>query len=253
MTGVPTVSSAAVPGASRVMPAAARLLALRGLVAADVRATGPGGRLLKEDVLRHRGGAPPASVSAAPGGLLAHVAISLEAVRGVEAAYGDRFRMRHGAALGWLPFVARAVAAALRRAVSPGLGGGTGADAWRDSIDLDVFTATGTAVRLAGVDRLSLGEIARALSSKPAGLPPAAPASGAVALEEGLDAPAAAARLAREPERGAVFGVRAAPDRAEVEASLACDPRVAGPGGAEAVLARVRAAIENPDRLALGL
>jgi len=35
------------------MPAAARLLAERGVDASDVRATGPGGRILKEDVLRH--------------------------------------------------------------------------------------------------------------------------------------------------------------------------------------------------------
>lgn len=37
----------------RIMPAAARLLAEHGLRAGDVSATGPGGRLLKEDVLRH--------------------------------------------------------------------------------------------------------------------------------------------------------------------------------------------------------
>ena len=37
----------------RVMPAAQKLLAQHGLDASDVKATGPGGRLLKEDVLRH--------------------------------------------------------------------------------------------------------------------------------------------------------------------------------------------------------
>ncbi|MBG7604949.1 MAG: 2-oxoglutarate dehydrogenase complex dihydrolipoyllysine-residue succinyltransferase [Actinobacteria bacterium] len=42
---------------SRVMPAAARLLAEHGLAASDVKATGPGGRLLKEDVQRHVVGA----------------------------------------------------------------------------------------------------------------------------------------------------------------------------------------------------
>mgnify|MGYP005836571455 CR=1 FL=1 len=38
----------------RVMPAARRELAQAGLSASDVQATGPGGRLLKEDVQRHR-------------------------------------------------------------------------------------------------------------------------------------------------------------------------------------------------------
>ncbi len=54
----------------RVMPAAQRVLAQSGLDAADVQATGPGGRLLKEDVERHlEKGAPPsapAPAAAAP-------------------------------------------------------------------------------------------------------------------------------------------------------------------------------------------
>ncbi|MHC1768003.1 MAG: 2-oxoglutarate dehydrogenase complex dihydrolipoyllysine-residue succinyltransferase [Verrucomicrobiia bacterium] len=43
----------------RVMPAAQRVLAEHGLRAEDVQATGPGGRLLKDDVLRHVEQAPP--------------------------------------------------------------------------------------------------------------------------------------------------------------------------------------------------
>jgi 2-oxoglutarate dehydrogenase E2 component (dihydrolipoamide succinyltransferase) len=41
------------PSEKRVMPAAQRALEERGLSAEQVEATGPGGRLLKEDVLRH--------------------------------------------------------------------------------------------------------------------------------------------------------------------------------------------------------
>ena len=41
-------------GTARVMPAAQRALADRGLSAEEVEASGPGGRLLKEDVLRHK-------------------------------------------------------------------------------------------------------------------------------------------------------------------------------------------------------
>ncbi|MFI4852117.1 MAG: 2-oxoglutarate dehydrogenase complex dihydrolipoyllysine-residue succinyltransferase [Gimesia chilikensis] len=40
----------------RVMPAAARVMAEKGLSPADVTGTGPGGRILKEDVLAHQGG-----------------------------------------------------------------------------------------------------------------------------------------------------------------------------------------------------
>jgi len=53
----PASAPAPAPTASKgekvVMPAAARELAQRGLSAADVAASGPGGRLLKEDVQRH--------------------------------------------------------------------------------------------------------------------------------------------------------------------------------------------------------
>lgn len=47
--------SAAKAETPRVMPAAQRLLAERGLRPEEVRPSGPGGRLLKEDVLRHVG------------------------------------------------------------------------------------------------------------------------------------------------------------------------------------------------------
>ncbi len=45
-------------GFARVMPSARRALKERGLRAEEVEATGPGGRLLKEDVLRAPGSAP---------------------------------------------------------------------------------------------------------------------------------------------------------------------------------------------------
>jgi 2-oxoglutarate dehydrogenase E2 component (dihydrolipoamide succinyltransferase) len=49
----------------KVMPAARRELSERGLKAEDVKASGPGGRLLKEDVQRHTA-APPAAAAPAP-------------------------------------------------------------------------------------------------------------------------------------------------------------------------------------------
>jgi len=52
----------------RIMPAAQRLLEEHGLSASDVKATGPGGRLLKEDVLAHleaKKSAPPATTAPA--------------------------------------------------------------------------------------------------------------------------------------------------------------------------------------------
>ncbi len=66
----PAPAPAAAKGEKVVMPAAARELAQRGLSAAEVAASGPGGRLLKEDVQRHapaKAAAPAApAATAAP-------------------------------------------------------------------------------------------------------------------------------------------------------------------------------------------
>ena len=58
--------SSSSPEAPRVMPAAERELAQRGIEAKDVQATGPGGRLLKEDVVRHAAKQPAATPAEAP-------------------------------------------------------------------------------------------------------------------------------------------------------------------------------------------
>ena len=61
---VPSAASPAKAVAGHVMPAAARALAEAGVAASQVEATGPGGRLLKEDVQRHM--ATAAAPTAAP-------------------------------------------------------------------------------------------------------------------------------------------------------------------------------------------
>ncbi len=55
------------PGEPRVMPAARRLLAEHGVPAAAVPPSGPGGRLLKEDVQRQAGAAAAAGAAAGAG------------------------------------------------------------------------------------------------------------------------------------------------------------------------------------------
>ena len=53
-------------GSGHVMPAAQRAMATSGVNPGDVTATGPGGRVLKEDVMRATGGQPAAPAPAAP-------------------------------------------------------------------------------------------------------------------------------------------------------------------------------------------
>jgi 2-oxoglutarate dehydrogenase E2 component (dihydrolipoamide succinyltransferase) len=54
------------PAATHVMPAAARAMAENGITASQVQPSGPGGRVLKEDVQRAAAGAPAPAAPAAP-------------------------------------------------------------------------------------------------------------------------------------------------------------------------------------------
>ncbi len=137
---------------TRVMPAAARALAQAGLQASQVAASGPGGRLLKEDVPKAGTSPPPptavAQAPAAPAPAPTTGARREEAVRmttlrrrlaerlveaqqtaallttfneadmsaviALREQYKDAFLKRHGVKLGFMSFFVKAVIAALR-------------------------------------------------------------------------------------------------------------------------------------------
>jgi 2-oxoglutarate dehydrogenase E2 component (dihydrolipoamide succinyltransferase) len=135
--------------APRVMPAARRLMAERGVEPEEVTATGPGGRVLKEDVLRHLDAAPetpaPAGEARMPAAgdreeevvpmsmLRRRVAerlvqaqqaaallttfneVDMSAVIGLRRAHQDAFQQRHQVKLGFMSFFVKAVVEALAR------------------------------------------------------------------------------------------------------------------------------------------
>jgi 2-oxoglutarate dehydrogenase E2 component (dihydrolipoamide succinyltransferase) len=136
------------------MPAAARELAQRGLSATEVAASGPGGRLLKEDVQRHATKAPtaptPAPAAAAPAVVPARPAgsrqeeivpmtpmrkriaerlvhaqstaailttfneIDMSEVMALRKAHQERFVERHKTKLGFMSFFVKAAIEALK-------------------------------------------------------------------------------------------------------------------------------------------
>lgn len=131
----------------RVMPAAARALAENKLRPEDVQPTGPGGRLLKEDVLRHatepEGRAPSSSASISTDGRQEEVVpmtrlrrtvaerlvqvqqtaallttfneVDMAAVMALRKEFGEAFLKKHNVKLGFMSFFVKASIEALKQ------------------------------------------------------------------------------------------------------------------------------------------
>jgi 2-oxoglutarate dehydrogenase E2 component (dihydrolipoamide succinyltransferase) len=144
----PSTDSAAstVSGETRITPAARRLLAERGLSSDEVKATGPGGRLLKEDVLNHKstpnkskvdkpvvviaGSREQERVPMSPirrtvarrlleaqqtaAILTTFNEVDMSAVMAIRKRYQDRFVKRYDMKLGFMSFFVRAVVESLK-------------------------------------------------------------------------------------------------------------------------------------------
>jgi len=140
-----TKTETASTGEQIVMPAAARVMAETGIAASDVTATGPGGRLLKEDVLRaadtpKSSPQTPSTVASENGRLEKTVPMSpirrriaerlveaqqnaallttfneidMSAVKDARARYKDAFMKKHDVKLGFMSFFVKAAVAAL--------------------------------------------------------------------------------------------------------------------------------------------
>jgi hypothetical protein len=222
--------------AARVMPAAARLLAERGLRAEDISASGPGGRLLKEDVLRHAH-----RVAVGPGATV-DAELDLAGVRRLLAPAAGWPLSTRRVPCTWLAFIVKAAADAVLRvpsfrdwlAVDAALSGA--------SVDLVVTAGPGGApVRVAGAGRAALAAI-------DAQMGPASAVAGADAFRGG----AASARLTAGEGAGLALDARLAPDGASVRIALSWDRRRASVTDAEALLRRIRDVADEPARLALG-
>ncbi|BBG61558.1 Dihydrolipoyllysine-residue succinyltransferase component of 2-oxoglutarate dehydrogenase complex [Providencia rustigianii] len=131
-------------------PAIRRLVAEHGLNPADIKGTGVGGRLTREDVDKHLAAKPAAAAAqapAAPQAPLAHRSekrvpmtrlrkriaerlleaknstamlttfneVNMQPIKDLRAQYGDAFEKRHGVRLGFMSFYIKAAVEALKR------------------------------------------------------------------------------------------------------------------------------------------
>ena len=135
---VATPVSKPVTGAAIVMPAAARELSDRGLTAAQVTPTGPGGRILVGDVLQHTTALQPATGGARQEEVVAMSMmrrtiarrlveaqstaallttfneIDMTNVMALRSEYKDAFFAKHGVKLGFMSFFVKAAVEALK-------------------------------------------------------------------------------------------------------------------------------------------
>jgi 2-oxoglutarate dehydrogenase E2 component (dihydrolipoamide succinyltransferase) len=180
------------------MPAAQRLLDEHGLAAADVRATGPGGRLLKEDVQRHvREDRRRPATQAAPAEhdereevvpmtplrkriaerlveaqrtsaiLTTFNEIDLSAVKALRAAQQERFQARHGVKLGFMSFFVKAAVEALKRVPQVNAEIRDEAIVYRNRYDIGVAVGGGKGLVVPIVrdaERLSFAEVELAIA-----------------------------------------------------------------------------------------
>jgi 2-oxoglutarate dehydrogenase E2 component (dihydrolipoamide succinyltransferase) len=179
-------------GGAIVMPAASRALHDKGLSAGEVTATGPGGRLLKEDVQNHQKAiAPPQLDSTKEGrkvpltGIRKAIArrlveaqqnaallttfneADMTAIKEFRAQYQDQFTKKYGIKLGFMSFFVKAVVDALLRI--PQVGAQIKGDNlyYPETYDIGVAVGGGKGLVvpvLRSAERLSFAEIEQKIS-----------------------------------------------------------------------------------------
>ncbi len=175
---------------ARVMPAARRALHEGGLVAQEVQPTGPGGRLLKEDVQRHRqpgvvaaGHREERRVPMSPmrqtiarrlveaqqqaALLTTFNECDLSAVRRLRAQFQEAFVTKYGIKLGFMSFFVKAVVDALSQFPQMGAQIEGTELVYRNYCDIGIAIGSGKGLVvpvLRSAERLSLAEIEQAIA-----------------------------------------------------------------------------------------
>jgi len=188
----PTPASIPPQGFARVMPSARRALKERGVQADDVEATGPGGRILKEDVMRHTPRAETKTVvsdkheevvpmspfrkkiaerlvqSQQTAALLTTFnEIDMSAAMALRKEYQESFQEKYGIKLGFMSFFVKAAIDALK--LVPAVNGEIrGNDiVYKNFFDIGVAVGGGKGLAvpvIRSADRLSFAEVEQTIA-----------------------------------------------------------------------------------------
>ncbi len=183
-------------GPGHVMPAASRMLAEHGIKADDVSPSGPGGRLLKEDVERHLAGKGSGTATAAGSGGRSETRVPMSpmrqtiarrlvqaqqsaallttfnecdmtAIKTLRSQYQDVFQAKHGIKLGFMSFFVKAVVDGLNQFPQIGAEIDGNELVYRNYCDIGVAIGGGKGLVvpvLRNAERMSFAEIELAIA-----------------------------------------------------------------------------------------
>ncbi|HTD88337.1 MAG TPA: 2-oxoglutarate dehydrogenase complex dihydrolipoyllysine-residue succinyltransferase [Candidatus Binatia bacterium] len=273
----------------RVMPAAARELAQRSLSAKDVKPTGPGGRILKEDVLRHSGDGKKSEEreevvpmtklrrTIAERLVKAHQEaallttfneVDMSEVMALRKQFGESFQAKHGVKLGFMSFFVKACVEALKEfpEVNAEIRGTNIVYHRHYDIGIAVGTGRGLVVPvLRNAERLSFSEIEKGIGdfgkrAKENKLLPDELQGGTFTISNGGVYGSLLSTPIVNPPQSGVLGMHAIQERPVARdgavvirpmmyVALSYDHRIIDGQGAVSFLKRIKDVIEHPARM----
>jgi 2-oxoglutarate dehydrogenase E2 component (dihydrolipoamide succinyltransferase) len=282
----PASPAPAAPADARVMPAARRVLAEKGIDPSQVAPSGPGGRILKEDVhsttpaagrqrelvpmtlIRKKIAARLVEAQQSAALLTTFNEVDMSAVMEMRKTYQDAFKEAHGIKLGFMSFFVKAAVDALRRfpAVNAQIEGDS--IAYHNYYDIGVAVGGGKGLVvpvIRSAERLGFADIEKTIAdfggrAQENKIRPEELEGGTFTISNGGIYGSMLSTPIVNPPQSAILGLHAIQDRAVVRdgavvarpmmnLALTYDHRIIDGREAVSFLRRIKDAIENPARM----
>jgi 2-oxoglutarate dehydrogenase E2 component (dihydrolipoamide succinyltransferase) len=271
---------------AKVMPAARRVLAEKGIDPSQVAPTGPGGRILKEDVqtsvpaagrqrelvpmtlIRKKIAARLVEAQQSAALLTTFNEVDMSAVMELRKTYQDSFKETHGIKLGFMSFFVKAAVDALRR--SPAVNAQIEGDsiAYHNYYDIGVAVGGGKGLVvpiIRSAERLGFADIEKVIAdfgnrAQENKIRPEELEGGTFTISNGGIYGSMLSTPIVNPPQSAILGLHAIQERAVVRngaivarpmmnLALTYDHRIIDGREAVTFLRRIKDAIENPARM----